>query len=367
MKKALASLMAFMLVIVSVLGISHTVLATGFTGKSGGRVVISESVDGSLAVSGDDVIIKGDVNGALFAAGRTITIKGNVSGPIFTAGETVNFEGNSEGDVFVAGNTVTTGENAKLGRDLFAAVNQINIDGSIGRDIFIGSNATNIKSNVGRDARISSNKLDFTENGQVEGDLFYQSNQRAENVDEYVQGEVHFQQTVQRFDEDVNSNRDIYQKILKVVGVILSAILIWLFLRGISQGSWITISEELVNRPIILMFVGLGILILMVIVSVLLLISRIFTNIGIFIILIFLMLLFLGKIVAASAIAKYIVEPRLSLDKNNELSSFSIAYIILYILSILPAIGWVSSLLSVVYTVGLAFREMMIRFRRKTA
>lgn len=367
MKKFLAGLIALVLVILSIGVISPQVAAAGFTAESGERVVISEPVDGALTVSGTEVIVEGDVNGVLFAAGETVIIKGDVKGTIFAAGNSVTIEGSSEGEVFVAGNTVTISEQAELKRDLFAAGNQIWLNGAVGRDVFLGGSSTHIQNQVGRDARIGSNSLSFTENGQIEGDLFYQARQETANIDQYVQGEVQYQQLEQQPTEHNRyAGRNMYVMILLAVGAILSAMLIWQFLTGVTQGRWLTVSPQLVSQPFILMLVGLGILLLLPLIIVLTLISVLFTNIGVILSLLFWLLLFSGKFVAASAIGKYLIAPRLSLNKYNGLMSFTIAYIILYLIGYLPIAGWIISLLCIFYTVGLVFRETTLRFQTKT-
>lgn len=336
------------------------VFASGFKVESGDAVVISDPVDGTLMTAGQNIVIEGDVNGTLFVAGETITVKGDVNGSIFIAGNTLSIDGNSEGEVFAAGNIIQVSENAELARDVFAAGNQFILNGTVGRDLFVGSNSTQIHNEIGRDARIGTNTLTFSDSGQINGDLYYQASDEIPNIEQRVNGEVRYTQSGNRMIQRENTSRNYLFSFLRIIGSIISALLIWLFLKRLSQNRWIFLSPHVLHRPILTLLIGLGMFLLTFILIILGLVTVVFSNIAILLALVFAAIIFLAKIITASVISKYFISERLSFGKN-ELIHFLIAYILLYVTSMLPFVGWIITLLCIFYSVGLATQETMAR------
>lgn len=364
MKKRRAILVASILFILSSVGFLRLGVVSGADVQTNDTVVVSEPTDGVLAVSGESIIIEGDVNGPLFAAGQNIVVEGDVNGPIFAAGNTITIEGNVFGEVFLAGNTIRTVEGSEIRRDAFIAGNQVLLGASIGRDVFIGSNSTHIQNRIGRNANIGTNSLTFNDSGRIIGDLNYQSEQEAANVNEFVQGEINYQRPPRQQREQMMYRRSLFSKILSVIGAIVSAMLIWLFLRGITRGYWMTVSAPILRRPIILILIGFGLTLLTPIIIILALLSNVFSNIGFLILLLLMLLFFFGKIVVASVIGEYLLKNRIAVKKHHSLINFTVAYILLLLASYIPFIGWIISIGCIFYTIGLAFRETLIRFQQ---
>lgn len=301
MEKVWVNFIALVTLVLSVVGNPQYFLASAPVFESNDTVVISEVTEGTLAVTGETIVIEADVNGPLFAAGQNIVVEGDVNGSIFVAGNSISIEGDIFGEVFLAGNTIQTDPQAEFRRDVFVVGNSILIGSEIGRDLFIGSNSTRIQNRIGRNGYIASDTITFNNNGRIIGDLNYRSEQEVANINEYVQGEINFQRAMQETDQRMY-RRSPFSTVLGVIGAIISAMLIWLFLRGVTQKRWITVSTHLMNRPILLLFIGLGLTLLMPLLILLAFLSNLFSNLGLLLILVFLLLMFFGKIVTASVL-----------------------------------------------------------------
>lgn len=365
MKKGWISLFTLLLTMISVMGISQKVLAFGTVVDSDNTVVISEPTDGSLFVTGETIIIEGDVNGPLFAAGQNIVVEGSINGPIFVAGNTITIEGQVDGEAFLAGNTIRTVVESHFSRDIFIAGSQIIMGASVGRDLFVGSRSTTIQNQISRNSYISTESLIFDGDGMVNGDLNYLANQEFSGVSDYVQGEVIFHRTQQQNMQRM-TNRSPFSILLRVIGSIVSALFVWLFFRGVTHERWIRLSPHLINRPIMLVFIGLGLSLLIPILIVLSLFLTVFRSIGTFLGILFILLLFLSKIVTASVLGEYVFKHRIPIEKYQDLIGFIIAYGLLLITSYIPVLGWLISLFCIFYTVGLAFRETISRFETRS-
>ena len=68
----------------------------------------------------------------------------------------------------------------------------------------------------------------------------------------------------------------------------------------------------------------------------------------------------------ASAISKYMFKKYIPENSYREVIRFIIAYTLLLLTSYLPYVGWIISLFCIFYTVGLTFREILIRFQTRS-
>lgn len=349
--------------LIFIVSMAKAVTARSVNVETGTTITISENTDGALAVSGQDIVVEGDINGALFVAGNSITIKGDVNGPLLVAGNSITIEGVIEGDVFIAGNTIRTLGESELSRDAFIAGSAILIDGIIGRDLFGGSEKVDINNTIGRNAHLYTNTINFSGNGAVGGNMFYQSNNELPNMDQYVGGQVTYEETSQMTEQQVKPQQAIFRRILNIIGALLTALIIWWALRNVTQKRWLTISEKTLNRPIITMLIGLGAILLVPIIVILTFISQVLSGVGFILIIFFILLLFLTRIITASIIGKYILESRFSFNKYNALISFLSAYLLLYLAGMIPIIGGVITFLSLVYAIGLVSSESVNRMQ----
>ncbi len=367
MKKKVTLFVLF-ISLLSIVGLTQSVSANSVNVETGTTVTVSEDTDGALAVSGQDIVIDGNVNGPLFVAGNTITIKGNVNGPIFVAGNSITIEGSIEGEVFTAGNIIRIDPGTELSRDAFMTGSEILINGTIGRDLFSGSNKIEINNTIARNAHLSSETITFTDDGAVGGDLYYQSANELVNADQYVEGQVNYDEINRMEDRQERPQQSLLRTLLNIIGTLISAIIIWWFLRRITQGWWFTVSQRNLRRPLILLLTGLGLLLLIPAAILLTFIISALTGLGLYLLavstlLLFILLLLLAKIVTATIIGKHLLENRFSLNKYNSLVSFLIAYLLLDLASTIPVIGGIVTFLSVIYALGLVFSEAFHRIR----
>ncbi len=337
--------------------LAQTAIARNVNVETDTIVTISEDTDGALAVSGQDIMIEGDVNGALFAAGNSITVKGDVNGPVFVAGNSILIEGTIEGEVFIAGNTIRTTNASAFSRDAFIAGSEILLNGKIGRDLYGGSEQMAINHTIGRNVRLSTSTLTVGANAAVGGDMFYQANTEVPNLNQYVDGQVRFEQARPMDRQQEMSQQIIFRRVIHMIGALVSALIMWWLLRKLTHNWWITVSLKNLNRPLPLLLLGLGLLLLTPILIILAFLSRILSGLGFFLILLFMLLIFLNRIITASIIGKYLLEHRMSFTKYQALAGFLVAYLLLYLAGLIPIIGGIITFLSIIYAIGLVSSE----------
>jgi hypothetical protein len=105
------------------------------------------------------------IEGNLYAAGNNLNIEGTINGDVFFAGQNLNIEGNITGDVFAASQSILINGNIK--GSLRAAGDNIIINGNISQNtIFIGSNfELRNNGNIGWDLLLAGASADIK--GQI--------------------------------------------------------------------------------------------------------------------------------------------------------------------------------------------------------
>lgn len=109
------------------------------------------------------------IEGNLFAAGNNISIDGKVRGDVFCAGQNISINGEVEGDVICAGQTINV--NGKVGGSVRVAGNSIVINSEVTRSLMaVGATVSMEKdANVGWEAYIAGAAVNMR--GKVSRDL----------------------------------------------------------------------------------------------------------------------------------------------------------------------------------------------------
>jgi cytoskeletal protein CcmA (bactofilin family) len=117
------------------------------------------------ARSGDEVTLaKTETHqGTLYAAGQNVTIDGNVDGDLFCGGNVVTINGNVSGDVICAGQNLTL--NGKVAGNARVAGQTVIINGAVGRNVSAAAQSFTL----GRDGRVDGEIALVGQVAQVNG------------------------------------------------------------------------------------------------------------------------------------------------------------------------------------------------------
>ena len=156
-----------------------------------GNATLSEQTNDDAFIVGNTVGISAPVGGELFAAGNTVSVTKRPSRSIYVAGNVVSLDQGSAYNAFVAGNTVTL--NGTYGHDVYAAGNTVIIkEGTvIDGDLRVAGSVVTIAGTIKGSVYASANQItnsgiiggSFSAKGgtctfvgrSIAGDLNYQS------------------------------------------------------------------------------------------------------------------------------------------------------------------------------------------------
>lgn len=96
-------------------------------------------VSHSFFLAGNEVASKDRVNGIHFLAGNLVEFTGSAEYGAF-AGNSLKVNGEIEKDLFIAGSSIELGEDASIGRDLYAAASTILVKTNLNGNAFVSGN-----------------------------------------------------------------------------------------------------------------------------------------------------------------------------------------------------------------------------------
>ena len=314
----------------------------------------------------DTVTIDTPVDGNLFIMANTVTINTQIGGDAFIFANTLNIEENGYilNNIFACANTI----NVKgVAYNIYSVGNTLTIDGFVYRDIRSICNTLNVNSMIGRNVFVDCSSINFKEKpdtkdtpsitsyGSIQGDLNYFSDEEIAIPDGHVSGETHFSQFQ-------NNTFDISNYMYSLGAILVSAIVLWLIGLWISPKLLHNTSHSMTFRKA-LQIIGLGILvpIIIALLSFIILLIPITSQLTILLLCVLAILFFISTSVAIINVNTMICN-KLKITQNLYKLGFLIVTTIIYwLLTLIPYVGIVISLISIIWGIGTISYNILIK------
>ena len=312
-------------------------------------IVIEGVVTGDLIALGQSVDVLGEVQGNLFAFAESVTVNGNVGGLVVSAGNNVSVRGaRVAGDLVVASESLIVDEEASVGRNAVAAVNNLSVDGSVGTDVIAFAESVALRGVVGRDVEAFSNRVRLLGDSKIGGDLRFRGGQesrlhRADSAS--VAGSVTYPDAPEEFQEGndyLSFEYYLFQLARFIAALLVGLCLLWLVpgLRDAEIGSG---SDSLKSAGLGFLFL-IGVPILAFFVAI--------TIIGIPLALIgfaaYAACLYLAKIVVAAAVGRMLMA-----DSTSTVLPFVAGLVVVIVGSALPFLGGIINFVLLLLGLGM--------------
>ncbi|MGM0770594.1 MAG: hypothetical protein ACQESU_03190 [Halobacteriota archaeon] len=334
--------------------------------------------------AGNTVIIDEVVEDDVYFAGNTLIVSGTILGDVVATGATVDIRGNVSGDLIVAAGDVTV--TGKIGDDVRVACGNFELDGQIGDDLLVASGTiyTNSTTKVGGDTTIRSGDADIEGNyggvldisagelifsGNVEGNAILDASDLIIRPESTIKGNLEYSTSTERsipegiVGQDINMQKRTQKEdsfdgegVLNVITFIGKiAYYMFLFVLGIiSILVFPSKTEEIVRdiqeQPFKNVAVGLLIFVGTIIGSLVLMITIIGIPIALFLLLILFIVVMIAKIYTALWIGE-ITFRKIGFE-YNQWSVLSVGLFLILVLTELPYIGGIISLLVTLVAIG---------------
>jgi len=138
----------------------------------------AEGVD-DLFVIGDTVRSNKDITGSVHVAGRKVIIAGNVGGDAYISAMEVTIDGKVSGDITVGGYKIKTGE---IDGDIRAIGDNLTLSGPVSGYALIAGDEVKFESVVKGDVNLAAQEVIFADDSRIEGTLTLYEEKEGEIV-----------------------------------------------------------------------------------------------------------------------------------------------------------------------------------------
>lgn len=152
-------------------------------GAAGAKVDSERQVSHSFFLAGNDVASKDRVDGIHFLAGNLVEFTGSADYGAF-AGNSLKVNGEIKNDLFIAGNSIEIGEDALIGRDLYAAATTVLVKSNLNGNAFIGGQRLVLENiTITGNLRLAADEIVVKGKVSVAGTLEYNDNARITGLE----------------------------------------------------------------------------------------------------------------------------------------------------------------------------------------
>jgi len=319
----------------------------------GNAVDILGTVNGDVYVAGGTVSVEGTINGDLLVIGGNINVKGSIAGNARIIGGDIIITGSIGKNLSVLGGSSNFTETAKVGGSMAGAGGAFTFYGPIGKDIRIAGGQVTLRNVIGGNVFAYVGQLTVSPNADIAGDVTYWSNQKAEVAPgAAIKGKITQNVLPKNTTPRIESTK--FTSIIPaiVTFVIFGKIISFLasFIIGILFIRLFPICTQKIVNSIKTGFwknVGIGLLTAIVtpIVIFLLFCTIIGIPLAVFGGILYVFSLYVAHIVAALVIGKWAIK---YISKKDHINwSLLVGLVIYGILSIIPVLGWLFSIVFV--------------------
>lgn len=304
------------------------------------------------AFSGDTISVDSAVADDIIAAGNMVSINAPVDSAI-VAGGTVNINAPVKGDVIAAGGQVYI--NADVDGKVVAAGGNVNLGGNVGTNLVAAGGQVNIFPGkiVGRDALIGGDQV--VNAGRVNGTITVHANQ-FNNTGSAGMVKFYKAESQSPKREDYDTGFSIFS-LLAMLGYFILGLILVKSLPGIMQA----VDGEMRSSTLLKTLLGFVMIIASFIAILLVAATVVGLPIAVISTLLFLAALMLSGTFVSFCLGKWIGEQ--AKIKQGDLVYFIIGFVIINVLSLLPFVGGLVSLISM----SLGFAAILYAARRLTA
>lgn len=344
----------------------------------GSSITIDGKVQGDVICAGRSIVINGFVDGDVICAGQSVTINGEVRGNVRVVGSSIAINGKVARNVFVAGSDISLGSKAEVGWDMLFAGAYSDIRGVVKRDLEGAGAAITVGGSIGRNVNLFGDRNDGSKNSKnnnqtitiakgavINGNLSYTASQDA-----VVEEGATIKGSNDRHDFALRRSGDASSAVVGYVWwrviVIFAALLIGLILVSWLKRPIHEISQKIFIKPYATFGYGLLFIIVTPIICVLLMFTFIGIPLALMLAAIWLMIVYLGKIITAIMVGQEIMKRRKLAEGKKQSIVFSmvVGIVVSYIIFSIPVIGGFLGMLATIFGVGLIWiygREKSIK------
>ncbi len=330
-----------------------------------------EIIAGNLYAAGNTITVDGNISGDLIAVAQTIIVNGRIEGDLISLAQEIIINGAVGGNIRVAGNSlvingpvarnvnafgakISLGDKAHVGWDVYLAAANCEIRGSIDGNLngYVGQAL--IAGKIGKNVDLTFNNqsdgqvLIIAPETIINGDLIYTAKNAANISDKAnISG-----QTQQKILETKKANNWFLAWLWSRLFAIFSALAVGLVLIFLGQNITSKITNKIQEAPLKVFWSGLIVLFVMPPIALILLFTLIGIPLAFMTMTIWLILIYLAKIISALLIGQMILDKTTKTKNWKPIWPLILGVFITWIIFSLPFVGWLVGLAAVCFGLG---------------
>ena len=316
----------------------------------GSNLTIEGKVTGDVICAGQSINITGDIAGDVICAGQSININGNIGGNVRVAGQIINFNGRAERNAMMAGSSIITSASSTIGWDLLILGNNFELNGNIGRDLYGHAGKVNVNGQISQNIDLTNSNFIIGSAAKINGQVKYTSTKDA-SIDSkaVINGQVIH--NLPAAASRKSKLTDLGWWLKKLISI-FSALVIGLVLISFWREPVIKITDLMLNKAGHALGWGILALLLTPLIVIILLITIIGIPLSLILLAIWLIAMYISKILAGILIGRSLINNYLPKQKDALNLAMVVGIIIAYLIFALPLIGWIVSLLVMLWGLG---------------
>lgn len=317
---------------------------------NGDNITIDYIVDGNLFVCANTVTINSQIGGDAFILAKNVIIgeKGYVFNNLFAISNSVEIKGVVY-DVYALAKNLTISK-GYVYRDLKTSCNTLNINGVIGRNAFI--NCSNINFNT-----------DENTNGIIYGNLNYKAKSESSIPENVINGTVNY--TPAKISSEKSVQAIIADYILNLGCFLAFILIVWLVCVLLAPKFLENTNNYVGKKTLSILGTGLLTIIVVPIACIILILLQLTSGVSLFLLALYILALIVSTALFTITANNYICS-KLKINKNLGIfGMLIISGIIIWILTQIPYIGGLISLIVTVLGLGILITSILPKKLKK--
>ena len=334
--------------------------ALAYEAKAGSAVYVGkdETVAGNLYAAGNTVTVDGTVEGDVICAAQAVNINGTVGGNARLAGNSVTINGTVAKNAMVFAASLALGAEAEVDGDLLLAAASAESRGKIGGTLHGAGSSVVIDGQVGGDVRLrldersarpaSAHSLELRDNAEIGGNVVYTAGRQALIADNaVVSGQVTFSEAKQRPAYKTSVFAAWGKLISFFAALVIGLVLVSLWRSPINE-----LARTMLRKRAAALGWGLVIMFLTPILAFLLMITLIGIPLSLITLALWLIALYVAKILAGIALGVALMEKWWPKHKDSLTRGMIFGIALLWLIGWLPVLGWAVTLAATWWGLG---------------
>lgn len=321
--------------------------------QAGDKVSINDKLDGTAFIAGNEIKVNNTIDGIGFVAGNKLTFNANQE-YVIGAGNEITVEKDIEKDLFLAANDIKV--NGNVLRDTYLAANTITINGNLNRNSYIYANEVTLKGTFNGNVTVYAANINI-EGAKITGTLKYNKDAVIDGLDKAIKTKTYNATT-----NKITFKEYIYTIVSKYVHITMLAIILVFVCEKLFKKSLKQTEDLNAKKTAILCGKGFLILIGVPMIALMLLMTGIFSSVGVIGGIIYGILVYIANIFTAYTVAHKLDKKYFKKNMNSYILMI-VGLFIIYVLSYIPYIGGFVSLLSLLFGLGIS-GNMIIEMKK---